>query len=108
MKINAQQADALGGCVECQPAATPPVAGTAAAIPSVVTVHPEAAEWIVIELVDAAGAPIAGEPYAVELADGRKITGKLDNLGRVRIEGVVPGECTVTFPERDAKEWKKR
>jgi hypothetical protein len=44
----------------------------------------------------------------VELADGKSVFGKLDNLGKVRIEGVDPGSCKVTFPERDAAEWKPR
>lgn len=108
MKITPQQSDALGGCVECRPAGTPPVASDRKPIAAVIIHDPAKPDWIGIELTGRDGSPIPGEPYVVELADGRKITGKLDNLGRVRIEGVAPGECVVTFPERDAKEWKKR
>ncbi|MEO8225885.1 MAG: hypothetical protein ABI637_00550 [Gemmatimonadota bacterium] len=108
MKISQQQADALGGCVECQPATTPAVASERAPIAAVVLADPVKPDWIGIELIDRSGAPLRGEPYLVTLADGHQIGGKLDNLGRVRIEGVDPGSCTVTFPERDRREWKPR
>ncbi len=108
MKISQGQADTLGGCQECQPAATPKVAGETASIPSVLIVDPSKPDWIAIELVTPSGKPIPREPFIVELADGTRTGGRLDTLGKVRIEGVDPGTCKVSFPERDAKEWKKR
>ena len=108
MKIPQQQADALGGCQPRQQAATAPITGQAAAPPSVMVVDPDKPDWIGISLVSPDGKPIAGEPFVVELADGKSVFGKLDNLGKVRIEGVDPGSCKVTFPERDAAEWKPR
>ena len=108
MKISQQQAETLGGCQECLPAQAPRIAGPTTPLASVIVADRSNPNWIGIELVDPGGAPVAGEPFMLELADGRKITGKLDTLGRVRIEGVAPGDCTVSFPERDAKEWKKR
>ena len=108
MKISPQQAEALGGCQECRPAEAPRITGRATPLPSVVVADPSKPDWIGIELLGPDGAPVPAEPFLVELADGRQITGKLDNLGRVRIEGVTPGECTVTFPERDAREWRPR
>lgn len=108
MKITQQQADSLGGCTECQPAAIPAATSGRAPIAAVVIADPAKPDWIGIELVERDGAPLAGEPYLVVFADGRQIGGKLDNLGRVRIEGVDPGSCMVTFPERDRREWKPR
>ena len=108
MKLSQRQADALGGCTECRPAGTPAVASGREPIAAVVIDDPAKPDWIGIELTERDGSPVPGEPYVVEFADGRKITGKLDTLGRVRLEGVAPGDCTVTFPERDAREWKKR
>ena len=108
MNITQAQADALGGCQPCQPASTAPVKGQTAAPPSVLVVDPDKPDWIGVSLATPDGKPIAGEPFVVELADGKSLVGKLDNLGKVRIEGVDPGTCKVSFPERDAKEWKPR
>ena len=106
MKIGSGQADALGGCQECQPASSSPVKGDPATAASVVTADPSRPDWVAIALVAPDGTPVAGEPFVVELPGGKQIHGKLDNLGKVRIEGVDPGTCKVSFPERDAKEWK--
>jgi hypothetical protein len=108
MKIPQQQADALGGCQACQPATTPAIASQTAPLPSVMVVDPDKPDWIGISLVTPDGKPIPGEPFVVQLADGKTVVGKLDNLGKVRLEGVDPGSCKVTFPERDAAEWKPR
>ena len=108
MNVSSAQADALGGCRECEPARTPAATSGAAAAPSVLVVDPSKPDWVGLELASAGGVPAAGEPFILELADGSRVTGKLDNLGRCRVEGVPPGSCKVTFPERDAKEWKPR
>ena len=108
MKVTQDQADAIGGCQQCTPASTPSVKGTSAPLASVVVADPSKADWIAIELVTPDGTPVPGEPFVLELPDGKTFTGKLDNLGRIRVEGVAPGNCKVSFPERDAKEWKKR
>ena len=108
MKISQAQADALGGCQECQPATTPKIAGQSAPIPSVLIADPTKPDWVAIELVTPQGQPVPREPFAIELPDGKRVFGKLDNLGRIRVEGVEPGACKVTFPERDGKEWKAR
>lgn len=108
MKLSPAQVEALGGCKECEPATTPKVASAAGGPPSVVVLDPTKADWLAIELLTPDGKPVPHEPYRVELPDGRSLFGKLDNLGRARIEGVNPGTCQVSFPERDAKEWKAR
>ena len=65
--------------------------------------------WIEIKLVDEeTGEPMAGEPYKVTLADGATIAGgTLDEKGEARIECIDPGNCLVTFPEREREAWKK-
>ena len=108
MNVTSAQAGALGGCQECAPARTPGVASGGGGAPSVLVVDPAKPDWVGIELASAAGVPSAAEPFVLELADGTSVTGKLDNLGRCRVEGVPPGTCKITFPERDAKEWKAR
>lgn len=59
------------------------------------------------ELVDDEGLPVAFEAYQVELPDGSAIAGDLDGKGQARIEGIDPGNCKVSFPNRDAKDWKR-
>lgn len=108
MKLTPAQAESLGGCRECEPATTPPISSAVAGPPSVVVLDPSKPDWIAIALVTPDGKPVAGEPFAVELPNGKPVFGKLDNLGRARLEGIDPGTCKVSFPERDAKEWKPR
>ncbi|MET0402114.1 MAG: carboxypeptidase-like regulatory domain-containing protein [Cystobacter sp.] len=58
--------------------------------------------WVEFELVDSEGAALEGVTYKLTLPDGSTRQGKVDATGRVRVEGIEPGECTVTFPELDA------
>ncbi len=60
--------------------------------------------WIEIELRDAGGRPAAGEPFAVEFADGSpRLDGVLDQGGFARFERLARGgPCEVIFPRR----WK--
>jgi hypothetical protein len=52
-------------------------------------------------LVDEAGAPVAFEPYVLELPGGRVLRGALDADGRARVETGDEGVARVSFPERD-------
>jgi len=72
-----------------------------------VPVDPNKTSWVEIELVDDEGLPVAFEAYLVELPDGSPIEGTLDGRGQARIEGIDPGTCKVSFPDRDAKDWKR-
>jgi type VI secretion system secreted protein VgrG len=63
--------------------------------------------WIEIELVDENGMPAAGQGYRVTLPDGSVATGTLDPDGFARVEGFEPGNCKVTFPELDQRDWKQ-
>jgi hypothetical protein len=61
--------------------------------------------WIAIELKDSDGNPVAGEPYKIELPNGRIIEGNLDRMGTAGVSGIDPGECEVTFPRRAGSTW---
>ncbi len=56
-------------------------------------------DWIEIDLLSESGARIPDAKYVVKMADNSEIEGKLDNFGRARVEGVVPGPYWVRFPE---------
>jgi type VI secretion system secreted protein VgrG len=65
--------------------------------------------WIAIKLVDDAGKPVAGEPYKITLPDGTTVAdGTLDDKGTARVDGLDPGSCQVTFPNRDKQSWKPK
>ena len=107
--IRSEQANALGGCASCQ-AAAPPKLGPRPQVaggPPVVVVDREKPSWLAIELADEAGNPMAGEPFTVTLPNGQQVSGTLDPRGTVRLEGIDPGVCKVTFPERDRDGWKR-
>jgi type VI secretion system secreted protein VgrG len=61
--------------------------------------------WIEIVLKDADDQPVAGERYRVITPDGKVREGHLGSDGRARVEGIVPGECQVTFPDLDQDDW---
>lgn len=54
--------------------------------------------WIELLLTNSDGKPMPGEQYDVELPDGKKITGHLDDSGRAKIDGIRAGNCKVWFP----------
>jgi hypothetical protein len=62
----------------------------------------EILDWIEIELTDEAGRTLADAAYEIVLADGSVREGRLSD-GRVRLDGIPSGECSVKFPGlRDA------
>lgn len=65
----------------------------------------DTAAWIEFRLVDENNKPIAGEPYRVRLPDQSIMTGRLDSEGRVRFEGITPGQASICFISIDEKEW---
>jgi len=68
----------------------------------------EKTSWIAIELVGEDGNPIPGEPYRITLADGTTVAdGTLDEKGRARVNHIDPGNCKVTFPNRDKTVWRR-
>lgn len=81
---------------------TAPVAGTVTPCPKSKPSH-----WLEIELLDDVGQPVADEEFKVVLPDGQVVRGFLDDKGRERIAPVtVAGNCRVSFPALDGKDWK--
>jgi len=63
--------------------------------------------WVGIELVDDVGRSVAGQRYSVKVPEGVVYEGRLDAQGRARITGIDPGVCDISFPDIDAREYKK-
>jgi hypothetical protein len=61
--------------------------------------------WIEIELVDDKGKPVVGERYRIVLPDGSQEEDHLDGHGCARINNLDPGECQISFPDIDGREW---
>ena len=69
---------------------------------------PKKTAWIEIEMVGEDDKPIVGERYRIALPDGTTVDeGTLNEKGFARIEGFEPGSCKISFPNLDAKAWKK-
>ena len=115
IELRPDQLNAMGGCVPCQVGtsskASPADSSTAGrdsptaggpAGPSVVTVDPTKSAWIGIGLTRS-GRPVPGAAWEVRLPNGETVEGRLDGNGKSRLEGLDPGQCTVTFPELDRR-----
>lgn len=63
--------------------------------------------WIELELLNEDGTPAAGEVYEITLPDGEVFRGKLDEEGTAFHGDIDPGECSVTFPRLEPREWEK-
>lgn len=65
--------------------------------------------WVAIGLVtdDDPPRPVPSKRYRIELPDGSVIEGSLDGNGLARITGIDPGDCKVSFPDLDAKDWRR-
>ncbi len=57
--------------------------------------------WIEIVFVDAGMEPVANVDFDLRLADGDSKSGRTNENGSARLEGITPGECTVRFPKVD-------
>jgi hypothetical protein len=61
---------------------------------------------VMIELLDAEGNPVPGEPFRIELPDGSIRSLTLDDEGKAHVTGIEqPGTCKVCFYQRDAAIW---
>ena len=54
--------------------------------------------WVAIELVDDDGKPVPWAKYRIELPDYSVREGILDVGGKARLDGIVDGECKISFP----------
>jgi hypothetical protein len=61
--------------------------------------------WIEVQLVNKKGQPVPGARYRLKITDGSIREGKLNENGSVRVPGIDPGMCEITFLDYDAKEW---
>lgn len=64
--------------------------------------------WVAIRLVDESSIPVVDEPYKITLPDNSVREGKTDSSGEAWIEEIDPGDCKITFPNIDAREWSAR
>ena len=111
MNLEQNQVDAMGGCAPCRfqpvprdPAPPPPSDGPPPK--SVIMVDPSKADTFVgIELVDRNQQPVPYQRFVVTPPGMSPIEGTLDVNGRVRIEGINPGTCTVVFPNLDRRDF---
>ncbi len=62
-------------------------------------------DWIEIVLVDQAGHPAADVAWRVTTSNGVVYEGTLDETGTARLDGIMPGDAVVTFPELDRRLW---
>jgi type VI secretion system secreted protein VgrG len=64
--------------------------------------------WIEIELVyENAGEPVPGEEYCIEMPDGAKVRGMLNQKGWARVNFIKdPGNCKISFPGLDQDAWE--
>jgi N-acetyl-anhydromuramyl-L-alanine amidase AmpD len=56
------------------------------------------AAFVELEVVDLGGNPVPSEAYELDLPHGVTRTGSLDAHGKLRLEGLPPGDCTLRLP----------
>ena len=61
--------------------------------------------WVEIELVGEDDRPVPWQPYEITLPGGSRRSGFLDANGKARVECLVGGSCTISFPELDTDAW---
>jgi Bacteriophage probable baseplate hub protein len=61
--------------------------------------------WIEVRLVGEDGEPVAEVRYRLKLPDGSELEGTLGEDGLIRVDGIDPAECELTFPELDQDAW---
>jgi hypothetical protein len=62
--------------------------------------------WIEIHLVDQNDQPVGDVRYQLKITDGSMRTGTLGADGVLRVPGIDPGTCEISFPDIDASEWR--
>ncbi len=61
--------------------------------------------WVAIELKSSDGEPMVGQTYQLTTPDGKVRQGTLDKNGRARVDHVKAGQCEISFPDLDGKDW---
>src|SRR5437762_868005 len=62
----------------------------------------QAKAFLDVQMVDDAGAPLAGEPVKIELPDGTMIDDKLDSQGRLRRDDIDPGSAKIHLVDHES------
>ncbi|MFO0363541.1 MAG: peptidoglycan-binding protein [Acidobacteriota bacterium] len=63
--------------------------------------------WVEVELLDHSHRPVRGAKVEITLPDGSVTRANLSGEGTLRVNGIDPGSCSVTFPDLDGREWKR-
>ena len=111
MKLRPEQADGLGGCAKCEFAPVPggadpqPTGGGPPPKSVIVADATKTDTYLGIELVDAGKVPVPFARFIVTPPGKTPIEGTLDVNGKVRIEGLDPGTCKITFPNLDRRDF---
>mgnify|MGYP000325745260 CR=1 FL=1 len=63
--------------------------------------------WIEFEVVDTEGRPVPDETYLCMLPDGSKQEGRMDRTGKVRFDGIDPGNCVFFLKDIDGGAWSR-
>jgi hypothetical protein len=81
---------------------TPPMPEAQAAAPAAKEVKPGDLEPDSIDLLvtDGAGTPLADVRYVLESPDGKKVEGKTDASGKIKVPETIRGIGRVTFPDQ--------
>jgi uncharacterized protein YjiS (DUF1127 family) len=94
-----------------RPLVSGPVAGEIEAAPASTQAPPPqrqtAKTWVEVCLVDMEDNPVGNKHYLVRTPSGAIEEGYLDSNGRVRINNIDPGTCSITFPDLDMEAWER-
>jgi hypothetical protein len=96
-------------CVSVRPMA-PPVPATGAPMPPRRRPPPPVEDpktWVEIELLFDTGKPVVNQRYRITVPGGVVEEGHTDSKGRAKLINLDPGMCDISFPDIEAKEWKK-
>lgn len=63
-------------------------------------------DWIEIEMIDEDGVGVAGQEYLIVAPDKSRFTGVTDSSGRARLDGIVSGQCRISFANLDNGAWR--
>ncbi len=63
--------------------------------------------WVEVRVVDASDKALAGRPYTLKLPDGVEKKGRIPKDGKVRVDGIVPGACSLTVADIDEARWAR-
>jgi uncharacterized surface anchored protein len=67
--------------------------------------RPAKGDWIEICLVDDSGKPVSGAHFRLVAPDGSVSKSVTGQDGVARLDGIVPGDCRISFPDLHDYEW---